>query len=133
MTTTTTLSSWLLDQIAADEEVALEVAAWRVRIGEDVGQPVEGEDRRFFAGYDSGGPSVSVGAERVLDLCAAHRQIVELHDAYDTPQQMTYGTIVACAECGSVDDSPVAWPCPTLRALATAYADRPGYREEWRP
>jgi hypothetical protein len=25
------------------------------------------------------------------------------------------------------------WPCLTLRLLALPYADRPGYREEWRP
>jgi hypothetical protein len=24
-------------------------------------------------------------------------------------------------------------PCPTLRLLALPYADRPGYRDEWRP
>lgn len=25
------------------------------------------------------------------------------------------------------------WPCPTLRALASVYADHPDYHEEWRP
>ena len=25
------------------------------------------------------------------------------------------------------------WPCLTVRLLAVVYADRPGYREEWRP
>ncbi|MET7458502.1 DUF6221 family protein [Streptomyces sp. NPDC005574] len=25
------------------------------------------------------------------------------------------------------------FPCPTLRLIAAPYADRPGYREEWRP
>lgn len=24
-------------------------------------------------------------------------------------------------------------PCPTLRSLALPYADREGYRQEWRP
>lgn len=130
MTTTTTLSSWLLDQIAADEEVALEVAAWRVRIGEDVGQPVEGEDRRFFAGYDSGGPSVSVGAERVLALCAAHRQIVKLHEV---AHYCTDGTLQHPVGPPHFAGGDERYPlCPTLRALATAYADRPGFREEWR-
>jgi hypothetical protein len=46
---------------------------------------------------------------------------------------MTYGTIVACEMCGSVDDSPVEWPCETLLALASVYADHPDYRDEWRP
>ncbi len=25
------------------------------------------------------------------------------------------------------------WPCPDIRADAAVYADRPGYRQEWRP
>lgn len=29
--------------------------------------------------------------------------------------------------------SPQPWPCTTLRLLALPYADRPGYRDEWRP
>jgi hypothetical protein len=27
----------------------------------------------------------------------------------------------------------VWYPCPTVRLLAQPYADRPGYRDEWRP
>lgn len=79
------------------------------------------------------GPSTSASsAARVLAECEAKRRIVELHGAYPTPQAMTYGTITACQECGSVDDSPVEWPCPTLRHLASIYADHPDFREEWR-
>lgn len=25
------------------------------------------------------------------------------------------------------------WPCPTIRAIATAWSDHPGYRAEWAP
>jgi hypothetical protein len=46
---------------------------------------------------------------------------------------MARGEISACGTCGSVDDSPVEWPCDTVLALALPYADHPDYREEWRP
>ena len=31
--------------------------------------------------------------------------------------------------CGECDRN---WPCPTVRPLASVYADREGWREEWR-
>jgi len=42
--------------------------------------------------------------------------------------------VTICATCrydGGLDW--VAYPCPTVRLLASAYASRPGYRSEWRP
>jgi len=67
----------------------------------------------------------------VLARIAADRKILELHrdsDGY-------------CDECGSgVPESgpgdpgsfnPVEWPCPTLRLLASPYADREGWQESW--
>ncbi|MCX5587559.1 DUF6221 family protein [Streptomyces erythrochromogenes] len=39
-----------------------------------------------------------------------------------------------CAETGTDGDlNGDPYPCTTLRLLALPYADRPGYREEWRP
>ena len=38
-----------------------------------------------------------------------------------------------CSTCDDGEVPPQAFPCPTLRLLALPYADRPGYREEWRP
>jgi hypothetical protein len=69
--------------------------------------------------------------EQARRECEAKRRIVELHAAYPVPQAMVYGTVTACEECGSVDDSPVAWPCPTLRALASVYTDRPDFDPAW--
>lgn len=59
---------------------------------------------------------------------AAKRAILDLHaEAMGTDFHGNCpGTWV-----GYSDDP--AEPCPTLRLLASAYADRPGYREEWRP
>jgi hypothetical protein len=33
---------------------------------------------------------------------------------------------------GDVECDEEAWPCPTLRALASVYAEHPVYRQEWR-
>lgn len=40
-----------------------------------------------------------------------------------------------CKTCGSGEpyEYPVWWPCETLKLLALPCADRPGYRDEWRP
>ncbi len=45
--------------------------------------------------------------------CKAHSFIVRQH----RPSRC------ACSE----------WPCPTIRALASVYADHPDYQQEWRP
>lgn len=101
-TQTTTLASWLLDQVAADEtEAESYPAAWRAR---------------------------------VLAHCAAKRRIVELH----TPEYP--GTEMfprRCPICDSGDgedyyvNNTELDPCPTLRALASPYADREGFDPAW--
>jgi hypothetical protein len=79
---------------------------------------------------------------RLAAECEAKRRILEIHgsqvqvirwvdedrNADDAARGHTW-----CTECGNVDDWPVAWPCDTLRVLATVYADHPDYRPEWRP
>jgi hypothetical protein len=59
---------------------------------------------------------------RVLREVEAKRQIVEQHD---------WGN--CCTGDSPVRASDPNWRCPTLRALASVYADRPGYDEAWRP
>ena len=70
---------------------------------------------------------------RVLREVEAKRGIVELHSDRDH----------FCG-IGSIERDGYTWheagekrradiPCLTLRLLALPYADRPGYREEWRP
>jgi hypothetical protein len=59
-------------------------------------------------------------AARVLREVEAKRRILELHrpDDPDRPE---------CVTCGP------RWPCRTVEALTSAYADHPDYHEEWRP
>lgn len=72
---------------------------------------------------------------RVLAECAAKRSIVGMHqpmkdDGWVSGESHGY---LWCSSCGSVDyDSPVPYPCPTLRALAAVYADHPEYQDEWK-
>lgn len=62
---------------------------------------------------------VAHGPARVLREIDAKRQLLALHTEGSSD--------LFCAHC---EHEP---PCPTLRLLALPYADRPGYREEWRP
>lgn len=147
----TTLTEFLLARIAEDEATALAATPGPWVVGsthylDHVGHEhvaAMGEKKRMLLNMSTGyiPSNHEQDAEhiarhdpaRVLAECAAKRRIVELHTAFSEPQHMVYGTITACCECGSVDDAPVEWPCPTLRALAQPHADRPDYREEFKP
>ena len=82
----------------------------------------------------------------VLAWIAADRQILALHAARPirrtrreeaSGRPLRPGDLrVVCDECSGDDDpyiDQVAYPCETVRLLALPYADRVGYREEWRP
>jgi len=104
----TDLTTWLLSQIDADEAVAVE------------GVETLGDWAEDSADLDAG--ALLWQAKRTLAQCAAHRRIVELH----SPE------VDACPPMDTSDDAAFydSW-CPTLRAIAGIYADRPGFREEW--
>ncbi|MFD1656979.1 DUF6221 family protein [Streptomyces caeni] len=85
--------------------------------------PLEPGDAAFIAAHNPA---------RVLREIDAKRQLLEEH------QDVNDGSCGTCVDGrwgypthgGS---SPQRYPCRTLRLLALPYADRPGYREEWRP
>jgi hypothetical protein len=82
---------------------------------------------------------------RVLAECDAKEQILAEHERivlHKGSGADYYVTVMVCRVCGGSD----AWfdshsqamraalhPCPTLRLMCLPYADRPGYRPEWRP
>lgn len=76
---------------------------------------------------------------RVLAEVEAKRRILDLHGFTD--DGWNEGDEQRCTECGWVRleagwgqrGSQRAWPCTTLRLLASPYADRDGYDESWRP
>jgi len=97
----TTLSDFLLAQIAEDEAVAREADA----------ADIQTVPHEHVARWNPA---------RVLAECESKRRIVVLHsdiDPCDAHDGATMETV----------------PCETLRLLALPYADRPGWREEWRP
>lgn len=63
---------------------------------------------------------------RVLAECEARRKIIELHALSGD----------SCSTCGDGHDGYgdlyQRYPCETLRALALPYANRPGWREDWK-
>jgi hypothetical protein len=62
----------------------------------------------------------------MLARIAADRQILALHAGHP----VNLDNEIRCTECTS---DQLHYPCRTVRLLASVYAERPGYREEWRP
>ena len=65
---------------------------------------------------------------RVLREIDAKRKLLALHE----PGETEYVDGDVCMVCSERGEGPY-YPCVTLRLLALPYADRPGYRDEWRP
>lgn len=126
------LAEWLMACVAEDEAVAQEAAS-----DEDVGDSwtTSGADGGHVAGkyvlWDTEGCDCCMQGQpatmthiarhdpaRVLAECESKRATVRLYEA-------------TTESCVNVD----AWTImkQELRFLAAVYADRPGYREEWRP
>ena len=102
-----------------------DVITWlRAQIDEDE-QMLRGLDSTALNGIDStAGDDVRAYVERGLAEVDAKRSIAGLHMPIDG----------LCPECRyRRPNTPAPAPCPTLRLLALPYADRPGYRAEWRP
>jgi hypothetical protein len=105
------LVQWLRAQFDEDEE--------DVRRGYLKAEPIpdyDGWDKSTTAALP---PAV---AARVLRDIDAKRRILAEH--------ALNGWVCTTCDNGEVEQT---FPCPTLRILALPYADRPGYREEWRP
>ncbi|CAM5718479.1 DUF6221 family protein [Streptomyces fumanus] len=101
------------------------------------GYEVERARALHIAGHDP---------NRVMGEVDAKRKLVDLHAAVpdhgrfsgsDDCETFTcdgdHPDSPVCRSCRTYAGDPMSAPCPTLRLLALPYADRPGYREEWRP
>lgn len=93
------LTEFLMERVAEDEENA----------------------DRYVAFYPNG--DMAPLFHRVLAECAAKRAIVGMHQAVEDKgwQSGASHDFLWCASCGSLDDSPVPYPCDTLRAIANVY------------
>jgi hypothetical protein len=125
----TGLAAWLLEQIAEDEAVCRDQGETHtLGCAATISTAWEHECRCGFAG-------------RVLAECEAKRRIIAMHGpttGFDGV--LTYPAAAKlCRTCGPGDNWQAEQepfgelPCDHLRLMALPYADRPGYREEWRP
>jgi Family of unknown function (DUF6221) len=134
------LSTWLLEQVAADERAAAEMR-YNVGFMSDCGEPHDESIEALKGEW-------TFDADRLLAECEAKRRIVELHKSVETfagmsvsdywPNHATGKTVFVCEVCANHDretgwDDFDGYPCATLKLLALPYVDRPGYREEWKP
>lgn len=122
------------------------IAFLRARLDEDGEVASMIEDRGHWRGiHVDSATEVAVHIERhnparVLREVEAKRRILAEHNVWAAvyPKHAHMADLdrhcVGCGFTGSeeyaVDDVD---ECPTLRALATVYADHEDYREEWRP
>ncbi|MEV4991222.1 DUF6221 family protein [Pseudarthrobacter sp. LMD1-1-1.1] len=69
---------------------------------------------------------------RALAECAAKRAVIYEHGRDDSS---TRDYCETCADWwkSELGEGPpgVAWPCPTLRAVAAVYSDHSDYQKEW--
>ncbi|WP_333742672.1 DUF6221 family protein [Streptomyces ardesiacus] len=137
------LVQWLRAQLDDDERTARAATEGPWSVDDDsYAEAIYAADRRttVVAGGRWGGEaSVFESTEdalhiarhdpaRVLREIDAKRRLIALHRELEDPQEMQD----YCATCEVTGKYP-EYPCKTLRLLALPYADRPGYRDEWRP
>ncbi|MEV6803151.1 DUF6221 family protein [Streptomyces sp. NPDC051132] len=138
---------WLGEQLDADERIA-RAACWDDQSDVWTARPPQGRyaqyERYTVVDYLDDGVVVvtpenadadGVGQHvaewdprRALREIDAKRQLLDLH----APGEMEHVDGDVCMTCDLREPEPF-YPCKTLRLLALPYADRPGYREEWRP
>jgi hypothetical protein len=134
------LVQWLTAQLDEDERTAraATLGPWvQSGIGDygwtvDFGRPGAGvETADTEQGLADANFIATHNPARALREIEAKRRILECHESWAAGN----GAII-CGRCGRehVDGRPGGhFPCQTLRLLALPYADRPGFREEWRP
>ena len=118
-TDTTTLTTWLLEQIAADEMECQELA-----------DRYPGDADRFFWYGNADDIDIRVGIGTGLATCAAHRAIVSEFEAIVSAAVIPIGeerdAVAAVEQIYSGRALAVA-----VRHLASIYADRPGFDARW--
>ncbi|NUV54536.1 hypothetical protein G6W51_16790 [Streptomyces coelicolor] len=126
------LVEWLGQQLDEDERIARRAGDSFRQIGETgVIVATEGDRAEECASANWAGVAEHIVVHdpaRVLSEIDAKRQIIALHHQLEDAQEM----LDFCATCDVTGKYP-EYPCTTLRLLALPYADRPGYKESWRP
>lgn len=116
----TELIDWLRAQLDADTA--------------EIAKHPDGEDEWMMTGFlatEEGNypcsPYLRISKERALAEVDAKRRIVALHDSdHECSVYDHHGDVDNCSWV-------IGGGCSTVKLLALPYADRPGYRDEWRP
>lgn len=143
-----TLTEFLLARIAEDEVAARGYIAdktnfWeqRRRLDGWRGDPAHKPDNEGYSWGCTEDPSFfgpgcfAVGVDRVLAECEAKRRIIELHHPKepDGCDAWNDGRCIMCVKFhADMDCEQMAYPCPTIRALAQPYAVHPDFDPEWK-
>ncbi|MGI5171892.1 DUF6221 family protein [Spirillospora sp. CA-253888] len=137
------LVAFLLARLDEDEQAARDAGGDRWHIGDAV-DPTKPCNVHTFP--DVRGVAQECGwlhaehiarhaPERVLAEVEAKRRIIAEHSLRPAEELLTGAPEFGCETCHDHSEygiRPRGW-CETLRLLSLPYADRPGYREEWRP
>ena len=122
---TADLAAWL-SQVWDEQEKIAKDGDWGIRSGSTL----------WVGAISSPGiaPGIVASPAYTLARIAADRLILEEHrNEYSDAHRMKVGGLrPTCARCGIPGEYNVSWPCQTVRLLAQPYADREGWRDEWR-
>jgi hypothetical protein len=134
------LVTWLRNALDDDERMARRLqdnrpGPWSIDVdypGEPAGGTAVLDVHRELVAVARGGYVGDYMSERSPDLVlrdiAAKRRIIELCE----PPLIDVSSPGECPP-RYIEGRGASWGEPVLRLLALPYADRPGYREEWRP
>ena len=127
----TGLADWLIMQIAEDERIAI-ANDFNLWPGDTLRKVAENKTHYAWQPHDVSPQRIAhilrFDPKRVLAECDTKRRIIELckPPLVDVSPPTRPGTEF-------IPGMGRPWGEPVLRLLALPYADRPGYRAEWRP
>ena len=118
---------FILDRVQEDEVLAN--SALDGRAADDSWTSVSDAGRVDSRSVSDAGHFNQWSPWRVQSACITRRLLVSAHRGMASPDHLT----VVCRTCRDGDDATAAWPCYTLRVVASEWSQHPDYRDEWHP
>lgn len=119
-----TITEFLLARIAEDEDLVTPASPREDRVG---GNGID------WAEVGAIREVLMVSESRVRAECAAKRRIVGEHRTRAAAYTgMTVESYPCCDVCSAGGEYPGVYPCATLCALASVYADHPDFDPAWK-